>query len=117
MKCYNMAFMPERKHEPLPEPNDIIARLAGELGLDPKKKPLFEEEYPTEQLFPEEAPTADGRYLAGVCLEEIYNLSFRHTLPAAPPGSPSLLSPRDVRLVYRQYHRLVEDAWQASDMA
>lgn len=100
----------------LPEPQDIIKGISRELGLNPQKKPSLWEDYPVERLFPEEAPTADGRYLSGICLEEIYDLGFRHTLPGKPPGSQSLLSPRDVRLVYRQYHRLVEDAWQASDM-
>lgn len=114
--------MPERdgSQPPVtPEPDDIITGLAAELGLNLRKRPAWKEEYPETLLFGEEAPTPYGRYLAGACLEEIYNLSLRHTLPGASPGPhgpPSLLSPRDVRLLYRQYHQLVEEAWEASDL-
>jgi hypothetical protein len=96
----------------LPEPHDLLRGIAEELGLDPRRVPKLWEKYPETRLFPEEAPTADGRYLAGACLEEIYNLSLRHT----PPGAPLLLAPGDVRWIHRQFEQIVEDAWQASDL-
>lgn len=92
----------------LPEPDEIIQVIASELGLDAQKKPILFEESPEEQLFPEEAPTFDGRYIAGACLEEIYNLSLRHT----PPGRPLLLSPGDVRWLHREFRQIVEQAWE-----
>lgn len=96
----------------LPEPHDLLRGIAAELGLNPQRKPKLWETYPETRFFPEEAPTADGRYLAGACLEEIYNLSLRHTRP----GASLLLTPRDVRWVHRQFERIVEDAWAASDL-
>lgn len=104
-------FMPERTHgasEPLPEPEEIIQSIAKQLGVDAKKKPTLFEGLPEERLFPEEAPTFDGRYIAGACLEEIYNISLRHT----PPGAPILLSRGDVRWLYRNYRQTAEEAWQ-----
>src|SRR5688500_1840837 len=103
--CYNMAFylchMPERSgrdtdNPPLPEPDSIIEGIARELQLDTLKKPSLFEGVPEEQLFPEEAPTLEGRYLAGVCLDEIYNLGLTYATHT-PPGQPLLLTPRDVR--------------------
>src|SRR4051812_17650432 len=103
--------MPEHGgHEPpeLPEPDEIITRIADELGLDPSKKPrLFEEEYPQKQLFREEAPTPEGRYIAGACLNEIYNIVLRHT----PPGAPILLSKGDMRWLHREFKQIVAEAW------
>lgn len=92
----------------LPEPDEIIKAVAKELGLNPHKKPrLLEEKYPEEQMFPDEAPTGDGRYIAGACLEEIYNIVLRHT----PPGAPLLLSRGDVRWIHREYRAITEKAW------
>jgi hypothetical protein len=95
----------------LPEPHEIIEGIAKELGLDPQKKPLLEEKYPTKQLFSEEAPTADSRYIANACLEQIYTLSLGHT----PPGRPLLLSPGDVRWLYREFRQSVEQAWEVQN--
>jgi hypothetical protein len=106
--------MPERNHgnhEPLPEPEDIIEGISRELGLDPQKKPELFEGLPEEQLFPEEAPTVDGRYIAGACLEQIYNIILRHT----PPGAPILLSKGDVRWLHREFKKNVEEAWDLPD--
>lgn len=94
----------------LPEPNELIRDLARELGLDAKKKPALFEGLPEEQLFPEEAPTFDGRYVAGSLLEQIYNIVVRHT----PPGASLLLSASDIRWLYREYHQIVEQAWEES---
>ncbi len=100
----------------IPEPDEIIKAISEELGLDPKKKPAWREEYPEQPFFPEEAPTPDGRYMAGACVEEIYNLTLRNTQPGRRSGAQSLIAPRDVRLVHRQFRQIVEDAWQASDL-
>lgn len=95
--------------EQSPEPNQIIRDIAKELGLDVRKKPTLFEGLPEEQLFPEEALTFDGRYIAGACVEQIYNIVLRHT----PPGAPMLplLSKADVRFLYREYRQSVEEAW------
>src|SRR5205823_13028345 len=90
-----------------PEPDDIVKGIAKQLGLDPHKKPSLFEKYPQSQLFPEEAPTADGRYIAGTLLDQIYNIVLRHT----PPGAPILLSKGDVRWLHREFKQLVEGAW------
>ena len=104
-------FMTERGGQPppeLPEPGEILKAIVEELGLDPDRKPtLFEEKYPQKKLFEEEAPTPDSRYLAGACLDEIYNIVLRHT----PPGAPILLSRGDVRWLYREFKQIVEGAW------
>src|ERR1041385_1325082 len=94
----------------LPEPKALIQDLVRELGLDAKKKPVLFQGPPEEQLFPEEAPTFDGRYVAGDLLEQIYNIVVRHT----PPGAPILLSKGDVRWLHREFHQIVEQAWEES---
>jgi hypothetical protein len=102
--------MPEHGHggnELLPEPDEIIGKIAEELGLNPRKRPPLFEGLPEEQLFPEEAPTFDGRYIAGECLEQIYNIVLRHT----PPGAPILLSMGDVRWLYENFRQIVQEAW------
>jgi hypothetical protein len=91
----------------LPEPDDIIERIAKELSLDPQKKPALFEGLPEEQLFPEEAPTFDGRYIAGACLEQIYSLVLKYT----PPNAPILLSRGDVRWLHREFLKGVKEAW------
>jgi hypothetical protein len=99
--------MPSREGASLPEPEEIIRGITAELGLDRKKKPKLFEGPPVERLFPEEAPTFDGRYVAGACLEEIYNIVLRHT----PPGAPILLSRGDIRWLHREFKKITQDAW------
>jgi hypothetical protein len=91
----------------LPKPDEIIRGIARELGLDTGKKPTLIERLPEEQLFPEEAPTTDGRYIADACLEQIYNIVLRHT----PPGAPILLSKGDVRWLHGEFKQIVEGSW------
>jgi hypothetical protein len=103
-------FMPESTHgaeEPLPDPQDILQGAARELGLDEGKKPSLFEGLPEEQVSPEEAPIFDGRYIAGACLEQIYNIVLRHT----PPGAPILLSRGDVRWLHCESKSTVRKAW------
>jgi|GEM_PF-3673557 len=101
--------MPERTggNAPLPEPDEIIEGLSRDLGIDTQRRPNLFEEPPTERLFPEEAPTFDGRYIAGECLEQIYNIVLRHT----PPGAPILLSKGDVRWLHENFREIVREAW------
>jgi hypothetical protein len=99
--------MPEREGADLPEPQEIIHDIVRELGLDAKKKPPLFEEPPEEQLFPEEAPTFEGRYVAGACLEQIYNLLLRHT----PLGAPIMLSKGDVRWFRQEFRQAVHQVW------
>lgn len=107
--------MPETGDFPLPElpePKEIIEGIARELGLDPRKKPVLDEKYPQERLFPEEAPTPNGRYIAGACLEQIYNLTLKYT----PPGALPFLSPRDVRWLYSHFRQIITEAWGVSNL-
>jgi hypothetical protein len=99
--------MPEKEEFELPEAKGIIETIANELGIDAKKKPSLFEGLPEEQLFPEEAPTFVGRYIAGACLEQIYNIILRHT----PPGAPVLLSKGDLRWFYENFRENVREAW------
>ncbi len=103
--------MPEKEDARLPEPDEIIRRIAAELGLDQNKKPKLFEGPPEQRFFPEEAPTFDGRYIAGACLEEIYNIVLRHT----PPGAPILLSKGDVRWLYAEFKKITQEAWDLSE--
>jgi hypothetical protein len=109
--------MQERKYEPLPEPEDvkdIVAVLAGELGLDLKKKPPFEEQYPQEQLFPEEAPSADGRHITGLCLEYVYKSIVSNMPPELLLQAPLTLTSRYMRYLHQELRRNAEQAWKAS---
>lgn len=99
--------MPEKESADLPELQEVIHDIVRELGLDVKKKPPLFEEPPEEQLFPEEAPTFEGRYIAGACLEQIYNLVLRHT----PPGAPIMLSKGDVRWLRQEFRQAVQQVW------
>jgi hypothetical protein len=78
--------MPEKEGADLPEPQEVIQDIVSELSLDARKRPSLFEEPPEEQLFPEEASTFDGRYVARARLEQIYNFVLRHT----PPGDPAI---------------------------
>ncbi len=99
--------MSEREEFELPEPEEIIERVAGKLGLDPHKRPEGLRAYPDEAIYPEEAPTADGRYIARSCLKEI----CRITLDYVSPDRQILLSPGDVRWLYCEFRQSVEEAW------
>lgn len=101
-------FMPERGEFELPEPEEIIQRVADTLGLDPQKSPDGLKAYPDERIYPEEAPTADGRYIARSCLKEICRITLDH----ASPDQQLLLSPGDVRWLYREFRQIVEEAWE-----
>ena len=108
MLQYGILLMPDREGADLPEPDEIIQGIARELGLDAKKKPSLFEGLPEEQLFPEEAPTFEGRYVARACLEQIYNLVLRHT----PPGAPVTLSKGDVRWLHQEFRQAIQWVWR-----
>jgi hypothetical protein len=91
----------------LPDPNQVVGRIAAELGLNLKKRPRLFEGPPIKRLFPEEAPTFDGRYIAGACLEEIYNIVVRRT----PPGAPIPLSKGDISWLHREFKEITQEAW------
>ncbi len=105
---YGILLMPEREGADLPEPHDIIQDIVQELGLDATKKPPLFEGPPEEQLFPEEAPSFEGRYIAGACLEQIYNLVLRYT----PPGAPILLTRGDVRWFHQEFRQAIQQVWR-----
>jgi hypothetical protein len=108
--------MPEREAFELPEPESegIIEGIAKELGLDAKKKPSLFEGLPEERLFPEEAPTLDGRFIAGRCLEAIYDLVLRHTPSGSSLDVPILLSKGDVRWFHQEFGQAVRLTWQSA---
>ncbi len=110
MLQYGILLMPEKQggSTPLPEPYELIGGIASDIGLDTQKKPALFEQPPTEQWFTEEAPTFDGRYIAGECLEQIYNLALRHT----PPGAPIRLSKGDVQWFHQEFRQAAWIAWQ-----
>lgn len=99
--------MPGEERFEQPASEEVVRGLAKQIGIDLHRRPTLFAELPEEQLFPEEAPTLDGRYIAGACLEEIYNIVLRHT----PPGAPILLSKGDIRWLHAEFKKITQEAW------
>lgn len=66
--------MAEREEFELPEPDDVIQRVALDLNINLEAQPTWGDSEPAEKLYPEEASTIGGRILVRECVSELYGL-------------------------------------------